>query len=124
MRPLLAPTVTTTATTELKIAPSLKRKTLQTLRAYADLKRKRDLIDAAMNEHKEVLNTVLATVGESAIELDGFKLTTVNGTYQKLNEQKLVELGCAIAWIREATEIKPKKPYTLVTCPGDKERAE
>ena len=113
-------TMTATATTELKIAPALKRRTLQTLKTYADLKRERDALDAEMDKCKGVLGDTLDSLGESAIELDGYKVTRVAGTYKKLNEQKLVELGCAVAWIREATEDRPKKAYTKVTVPGQK----
>ncbi len=120
-------TVTATAKTTLKIAPSLKRRTMQTLRVYNELKREREALDTEMDKCKVILGETLATLGETAIELEGYKLTTVTGTYKKLNEQKLVELGCAIAWIREATEEHPKKSYTKISCPGEKsikERAE
>ena len=120
----VTPTITTTTKTELHIAPSLKRKTMQTLRVYADLKAQRDTLDHAIEKAKATLGETLTAVGESSIELDGFKLTRVDGqTYKKLNEQKLVELGCAIAWIREATENHPKKAYVKVTIPGAKEEA-
>ena len=117
-------TVTVTAKTEIQIAPALKRRTLQTLRTYADLKAQRDALDRDIDKAKAALDETLEAVGEPSIELDGFKLTRVEGqTYKKLNEAKLVELGCAIAWIREATENHPKKGYIKVTIPGQKEEA-
>ena len=95
---------------------------MQTLRAYADLKAQRDVLDHAIEKAKQTLGETLTAVGESSIELDGFKLTRVEGqTYKKLNEQKLVELGCAIAWIREATENHPKKAYVKISLPGARE---
>ena len=115
-------TVITTTKAEIQIAPALKRRTLQTLRQYADLKAQRDALDRDIDKTKAALDETLDAVGEPSIELDGFKLTRVEGqTYKKVNEAKLVELGCAVAWIREATENHPKKSYLKVTIPGQKE---
>ena len=113
-------TVTATAKTELKIAPRLKAKTLQTLKSYQETKQMIKVLETTLKKDNKALTATLEKLGESSVELDGFKVSRVTGTYEKLNEQKLVELGCAIAWIREATENKPKKPYTLISCPSDK----
>mgnify|MGYP001591418387 CR=1 FL=1 len=113
-------TVTATAKTELQIAPRTKQRMLLTLKSYQETKAMIKVLEAALAKDVEDLTHVLDQLGEAAVELDGFKVTRVTGTYKKLNEQKLVELGCAIAWIREATENHPKKSYTKVTCPGEK----
>ncbi len=113
---------TTTQTTVVQIAPKVRKKLLTELRAYAGLKAQRDAIDAAMNAHKAAIGTLRESTGEESLAIDGFKVVRVAAVRKVLNHKKLVELGCAMAWIEEATENKLNKPYEKVTCPGEKER--
>lgn len=115
-------TVATTTTT-VKIAPNLRRRLLSELRAYADLKAQIDALKEAADNHKEACRTIREEIGEESLALEGFKLKNVVGTHVVLNEQKLIALGCAAAWLQEAKESRPKKAYELISVPGvDDER--
>lgn len=113
---------TTTVTRTVELKPTVRRKLLTELQAYHDLKERRDAIEAAMDEHKANIGSIREATGEKAILLEGFKITRVEPTRKTLNHAKLIELGCAAAWIEEATESKPTKAYDKVTCPGEIEK--
>lgn len=116
----------TKATTTVTKTVTIKPKTLQKLKlelaAYAALKAKKDAIDALMADKKEVIGELRESTGEDKLTVDGFSLALVQPVRKVLNHQKLIELGCAVAWIEEATESKPTKPYEKVTCPGERDR--
>lgn len=112
---------TTTVTKTVELKPSVRRKLLTELRSYQDLKVRRDALEEAMNGHKATIGKLREESGENAIMLEGFKITRVDPVRKVLNHTKLIELGCAMAWIEEATENKPSKGYEKVTCPGEKE---
>lgn len=116
----LTTTVTTTATTELVIKPRLKQKLMTSLKSYQELMTQRKILDDAIAVFQKDIETAREEIGEDKLALDGFKVTRIFGTYEKLDKKKLVELGCAMAWIEEATELKPKKPYNKISCPGDR----
>ena len=122
MAPALA--VTTTQTTQVTIAPRIKRKLLTALHEYATLKARRAALDAEMDTFKTEIGDIRESLGEEHLELDGFKVSHVQGFTKKLNHQTLIALGCAAAWIQEATENRPKKAYELITCPGERERSD
>jgi hypothetical protein len=108
---------TTTVTKEISIKP----KTLQALRlklkTYAALKRQLDETQAKMDEAKGEIGELRESTGEDALSIDGFSLALVQPVRKVLNHEKLVALGCAVAWIEEATENKPSTPYEKITCP-------
>ena len=120
VRQMLSATATTT--TEVKLAPQVRKKLLTQLREYQGLKAQRDAIDAAMNATKAAIGTIRTATGMKALEIDGFKVKLVEPTRRTLNHKKLIAAGCAQAWIDEATEEKPTKTYEKVTCPGDAEK--
>ena len=91
---------------------------LTELRTYGALKEQRDAIDAAMNKHKEAIGQLRESTGENSIAIDGFKISLVMPVRKVLSHAKLIELGCAAAWIEEATESKPTRPYEKITVPG------
>lgn len=113
---------TVTTTKEITLKPTTKRKLLTELKAYAALKKQQDEIDESMSVHKATIGELRESTGEDAIALDGFKVSLVSPVRKVLNHKKLIELGCAVAWIEEATESKPSKSYEKVSCPGEKER--
>lgn len=117
----LTTTATVTTTTEITLKPSIKHKLTTALKKYQALKGHMDALKDQLETCKDTIETVRETVGERSFAVNGFKITRVTGTQRTLNKQKLVELGCALAWLEEATEEKPKKAHTKVTCPGEKE---
>ena len=114
-------TATATTTTEVKLAPKVKQKLLTKFKAYQELREQQKAIKAEMKKLAGEIGSVRSEAGVTTIELDGFKDTEVRGYTKKLDHEKLVELGCALAWIKEATTESPKRPYEKITCPGDRE---
>lgn len=112
----------TTTTTEITLKPAIRRRLLTELQAYQELKAEKERIEAAMDAHKAVIGDLRESTGVTSLELEGFKITHVTPTRSTLDEKKLVELGCALAWIEEATVIKPTRSFNKVTCPGETER--
>ena len=117
-------TATTTPKTEVKLQPSVRRRLLTELKTYAALKAQMDALKSAIDKRKGIIGGIREEAGVDSLSLEGFKITQVTGTTSKLNKQKLVELGCALAWIDEATEIRPKKSYEKISVPGEKEEGE
>lgn len=120
----MALTTTTTVTKEVKLDARLKRRLLTEFRTYAELKQQADALKAAMDKHKDSIAKLREETGEMSISLEGFKTSRVQPTRSVLNKKKLVELGCAVAWIEEATETKPTKAYEKVTVPGGRDEEE
>jgi hypothetical protein len=119
--PSLAQTVTTTTTTQVKIAPAIKRKLMTELRAYADLKTKRDALDAAMKKSRSKVEDCLGDIGESSLTVDGFRTTLVAPVRTTLSEEKLIAQGVTVDQIAAAKVQTPTKAYVKITCPGEKD---
>lgn len=113
---------TTTVTKTVTIKPKTLQKLKEELKGYAALKAKLDDLKTKMDVAKERIGELRESTGEDKLTVDGFSLALVQPVRKVLNHQKLIELGCAVAWIEEATENKPTKPYEKVTCPGEKDR--
>jgi len=113
--------VTATVQQVVALRPQVRKKLMMELTAYQSLKNELDAITAAMNVRKGAISKLRAETGETALEIEGFKITHVTPTRKTLNHEKLIELGCAVAWIEEATENKPTKAYDKVSCPGSTE---
>ncbi len=113
---------TTTQTVEIKLKPSLKRKLLNELQAYAALHAQLKAIEAQMAAHKATLEECVIESGEQSIELEGFKTTLVFPVRSKLDKKLFVQQGGTLAQLENATVSTPSKHYLLVTVPGQKER--
>lgn len=110
--------VTTTQTVEVKLKPSLRRKLLNELNAYAALHAQLKSIEAQMDAHKATLEECVIESGEQSLELEGFKTTMVFQNRTKLDKQLFVEQGGTLAQLANATVPVTTKPYLLVTVPG------
>jgi len=110
---------TTTVTQVVAIKPKTLAKLRTELKGYAALKAQRDLLDERMTAAKAVIGELRESTGEDKLSVDGFSLALVQSVRKVLNHAKLIELGCAAAWIEEATENKPSKPYERITVPGE-----
>ncbi len=83
-----------------------------------------DALKSAMDKRKANIGVIREEVGVDTLALEGFRVTKVQGTTSSIDKKKLVELGCAMAWIEEATVIKPKRAYEKISLPGEKDDAE
>ncbi len=122
MATALATKATTTVTQVVSIKPKTLQKLRNELKSYAALKTQRDLIDERMTAAKATIGELRESTGEDKLSVDGFSLALVQPVRKVLNHAKLIELGCAAAWIEEATESKPTKPYEKISCPGERDR--
>ncbi len=119
-------TITTTQTTELKLAPALKRRLLTKLRTYADLYLQAKTLKAAQGKLKDEVESLFIDADEFAAlqdgaAVEGFRLKYVSPVRKKLNIKKLLAQGVTLAQIAQATDEVPTKPYTKITVPGEKD---
>jgi hypothetical protein len=117
---MMALTLTTTQTTELKLSPRLKSKLLQKLKTYAELRTRFKALEAEMEAQKGEIGLLREEAGVQSLALEGFKVAEITGLRKTLNPMKLIAMGVSVDMLEEATEVKPNKPYTKITVPGEK----
>lgn len=106
--------------TEVALEPRVRQQLIKEFRLYATQKAIKEAAEQEMDAIKGRLATVRDELGEMSVGVEGFKTTLVAPVRSKLNINKLVTLGCALAWVKEATEIRPGRMYEKVTCPGER----
>lgn len=124
--PRAAVSITTQATVEVKLKPELRQKLAPVVKTVDQLqaeirrltKKKKEKIAEIATIFKEGKQSSALAAG---VEIDGVPVKLVCGTYKKLDQAALIELGCDPDWITEATEVKDKKPFIKV---GKSERDE
>jgi hypothetical protein len=119
--PRLAATATVTTTTEVRLEPKVRQKLLTKLRTYAGKKAQLDALKAEMESLNTEIEDIRCDIGEEKVELEGFSVKLVAGTHSKFNPNKFVAAGGDLAIYNQSVEIKPKKAFTKITCPGAKE---
>jgi hypothetical protein len=108
---------TTTVTKTVTIKPKTLQKLRLELKGYAALKATLDATQAKMDEKKATIGELRESTGEDTLSIDGYSLALVQPIRKVLNQEKLISLGCAVAWIEEATENVPSKPYEKIVVP-------
>lgn len=112
----LSTTVTATTKTEIKLAPSVRKKLETKLRAYENLALQIKSLDAQRKKLAEELGELRDQTGETSLKLEGFgTITLIASTYKKFNEKRFIALGGDIELYRQANEDKPRKPYNKIT---------
>ena len=116
------PSVTTTETRTITIRPTLKKKLLAELRPYAELKAQAKALEHAMTGHKDRVEVIRDEIGEPNLELEGFKISRVQGDYTSITKELLLQFGIPMSTIEDIWDAarKPKKAFTKITVPGDK----
>jgi hypothetical protein len=115
--------VATTQTVEVKLKPSLKRKLLNELQAYAALHTQLKAIEAQMAVHKVTLEECVIESGEQSLDFgDMGKTTMVFPNRTKFDHKLFVQQGGTLKQIENATVPVTTRPYLKVTLPGQKER--
>lgn len=120
--------VTTEQTVEVKLSPSLKKKLLTKLKAFAANKSTIDALEHSQKKIKAEIEEAFVAAGEfnalqSGVKIEGFKTTHVSPVSSRLDKKKLLEAGVSMAQIERATVTTPGKGYVKITVPGDKEDA-
>lgn len=101
-----------------KVQTTLRQKLLEYQRNSAQIKK----LEAAQDALKAEVGAIQEEVGETSMTIDGFTVTLVAPTRSTLNKKRLIALGCAPAWLVEATDITPTASYYKITQPGEKTR--
>ncbi len=122
----MALTATTTATTEVRLDPRLRQVLKAKCELHTELARRIKALETDQRALKAEIDAVFTAEGEgnalmAGVEIAGYHIKMVCGTSTHLNKKRLVELGCEPAWLAEATDTTPKKPYILITAPGEHE---
>jgi hypothetical protein len=123
-RAKLALTTTTEVTTKLKVTTKALQMLTQRCAEFLDLSVKKNEIEGRMDRIKGEVQELFKKEKQTDALCDGtavdkYKVKLVCGTGKRLNEAKLIELGCDPAWIKEATETFDKKPYIKISAPKD-----
>ncbi len=116
------PTLTTTVESTVELTPRQQQELRIAFQKYQQLKVGLEAKEAELTAQKAILGRIREKIGEESVGLDGFKVTLVQGTSSRLNKKKLRLVGVTQAQIDMATTVSPKKPYELVTCPGEQKR--
>lgn len=116
--PKLQQTVTATTTTEISLAPQIRRKLLTELRTYAQLHEQKKALELAMDKIKAKVAAIRDDTGEQSLKLEGFTTTLVAPTRKKFNPKIFVKLGGDLELYNQAVEETLTKSYEKITCPG------
>lgn len=107
--------------TELKLAPTIRRRLLTELAVYARLDEQLKALELAKSKQKGKIDTLREEVGVDSLTIDGYKVTVVAPTRSKLEPKKLIALGVSQAMIEEATVVVPGKAYLKISLPGERD---
>mgnify|MGYP001573967162 FL=1 len=118
--PTLAATASVTATTthQLKLAPQLKRKLLLALKTYTELAAQAKVLALAKKKQSGIVEEIQTELGESSIDIDGYKSTIVAPIRKVLDRKRFVALGGDLAILDQAMIDTPSKAYPKITAPG------
>lgn len=116
--------VTATTTHTITIEPKLRRQLLKELRLWAELHAQEKAIKLAKAKHAKTVEDIQTEVGESTLDLEGFKSTIVAPMRKKLDKKKFVALGGKLDLLEKATVETPGKAYVKITPPGGKDEEE
>lgn len=113
--------MTTTTTEEVKLKPTVAKKLRMYLQNYQRTALQIKQLKETLAAELFLIEEIREGSGADKFEFEGTKITRVKGFQKRLDQKKLIALGCKADWIASATTEKPKKEYTLVTLPGEKE---
>lgn len=107
-----------TTTHEVVLKPAVRRQLLKELRLWAELHAQEKAIKLAKSKHAHAVESMQTELGESSIDLEGFKSTIVAPMRSSLDKKKFVALGGKLEILEKATVQVPGKSYLKITAPG------
>lgn len=113
--------VVATTTHELQIKPTVKRKLMTALKTYAVLAAQKKALKLAMQKESRIVEAIQVELGESSIDIEGFKATIVAPIKNKFDKQRFVTLGGDLDIFEKAHIATPGKSYVKITAPGAKD---
>jgi hypothetical protein len=123
LQQVVEPTEAPVVDVDTELTPTQAQQVRQACREYQALDAQIKVLEHRRDEKKGQLGALRDEVGVISLTFEGFKVTLVGGLRKVLNKKKLIALGCAKAWLDEATEDKVVKPYERVTLPGQRDRS-
>lgn len=112
-------TVVATTTEEIVLEPRLQTKLRKQLKEYQLLALQLKDLKVKMDRKKASIRGLREQTDYPSITLDGFTSTNVQSYKNTLDKKKFVSLGGSLKQLEGATVTTPKKPYELITCPGE-----
>ena len=110
--------VTATTTHQLVIAPQIKRKLLLALKTYTELSAQAKVLALAKKKQSGIVEGIQTELGESSIDIDGYKSTIVAPIRRVLDKKKFIALGGNLDIYEAAMIDTPSKAYPKITAPG------
>ena len=110
-------TITATTTHQIKLSPSIKTKLLTALRTYVELAAQKKVIEHAQKLLRKTIEAIQVEVGESSLEIDGFKSTIVAPIRKTLDKKRFVALGGDLDILERSYVEQPGTSYVKITSP-------
>lgn len=108
------------ATTTVKVTPQVKRKLLKELQAYQVLAEEIAPLKLALKKRLAAIGKLREEAGADKLELEGFKVAKVGGSYLWWDVDKLLTF-IDVDQLDQVRIKKDKRPYERVTLPGEKD---
>ena len=115
----LAAAITATTTHQLKLAPQLKKKLLLALRTYVELGAQKKALDLARSKQSKIVEDIQVELGESSLDIEGFKSTIVAPVRHTLDKKRYVALGGDLDLLERSMVDTPGKSYVRITAPSE-----
>lgn len=117
------PTVTTTQQQDVTIATITQARLVHKLKAWQDIQQEIAALEQAKAALVDEIEAIRAIeVGVNAFAVEGYKIARIESTTTSFDKKRFVTLGGDLALYEAAQVTKPRKPYTRITAPGQKER--
>ena len=111
-------TVTATTTHLLKLSPQIKKKLLLALRTYVELGAQKKALDLARAKQSKIVEDIQVELGESSLDIEGFKSTIVAPVRHTLDKKRYVTLGGDLDLLERSMVDTPGKSYVRITPPN------
>ena len=121
--PKLTQTATVSTTEEVHLDPRVRTRLVTKLKAYAEKHAQLKALEAEMDTINAEVEDIRSDIGEQSVKLEGFTVTLVAPTYRKFSAKKFVAAGGDLALYNAAIEEKPKRAYTKISVPGQREHS-
>lgn len=116
---MLTTSVTATTTHQLMLKPTLKKKLLTALRTYVELGLQKKAIEFARSKQSKIVEEIQVELGESSLDIEGFKSTIVAPIRKVFDKKLFVALGGNLDLYERAMVATPGTPYMKITPPGN-----
>jgi hypothetical protein len=115
------PTIETSQKTDVIISTLHRAKLVARLKARAELQAQLAALEHALKKNTDEIEQVRAEIGEKAFSIEGHKISRIEGVYRSFDKKQYVTLGGDLRLYEQAMVEKPRKAYTKVTMPGERE---